>query len=216
MNQDKVTNTAWVVLVYRVPTEPARKRVAIWRELKRIGAVYIQQCVCVLPRRPELLDALERLAAKIEGMEGESTLFDVPHLRPGDDVKLVTACNQLRNKEYAEIVEECETRFVKEVEFEHFRHNYTYEETEEIRQDLDKITRWFASIVARDWFGANGRDEVEQWIARCEELLADFEDAVYRRCGDGIDAPQSDNVPDAPASSVSSLLSTDTTEEQAG
>jgi len=175
---------AWVVLVYRVPTEPGSKRVAVWRELKRMGALYLQQCVCLLPGRPEILDELERVTAKIAAMEGEYTLLDVPHLRPGDSERMIAAFRELRDKEYAEIVEECETKFVKEIEFEHFRQNYTYGEAEEIRQDLDKIKRWFASVVARDWFGAERRGEVERWIARCEDLLAEFEDAVYRHGGD--------------------------------
>jgi hypothetical protein len=183
----------WVVLVYRVPTEPARKRVAIWRELKRMGALYLQQCVCAMPSRPELLDELDRITARITEMGGDATVFDVPTLRAGDDEKLTAAVREMRNKEYAEIVEECETKFVKEIEFEHFRRNYTYEEAEEIRQDLDKIKRWFASIVARDWFGASGRQAVEDWIERCEELLADFEDTVYRHSGD--DTVSSSPVP---------------------
>jgi hypothetical protein len=29
----------WLVLVYRIPTDPASKRVAIWRDLKRTGAL---------------------------------------------------------------------------------------------------------------------------------------------------------------------------------
>jgi hypothetical protein len=184
MSQTEQAPSGWVVLVYRVPTEPARKRVAIWRELKRMGALYLQQCVCAMPSRPELLDELDRITARITEMGGDATLFDVPALRAGDEEKLITAVHEMRNKEYAEIVEECETKFVKEIEFEHYRRNYTYEEAEEIRQDLDKIKRWFASIVARDWFGASGRQEVAEWIARCEELLADFEDTVYRHSGD--------------------------------
>jgi len=90
----------------------------------------------------------------------------------------------LRNKEYAEIVEECETKFVKEIEFEHFRENYSFEEAEEISQDLEKIRRWFAKIVDRDWFHAEGRADVVSWIDRCAALLADFEEVVYRRQGD--------------------------------
>ncbi|HET8523270.1 MAG TPA: Chromate resistance protein ChrB [Thermomicrobiales bacterium] len=200
MDHATQNGNGWVVLVYRVPTEPARKRVAIWRELKRIGAFYLQQCVCAMPNRPELLDELDRITARITEMGGDATIFDVPALRPGDDDKLVTAVRELRDKEYAEIVEECETKFVKEIEFEHFRRNYTYEEAEEIRQDLDKIKRWFASIVARDWFGADGRQTVEDWIDRCEELLADFEDTVYRHSGDDTAAatapPGSSPIPD--------------------
>ncbi len=176
--------TEWVLLVYRVPTEPASRRVAVWRDLKRMGALYLQQCVCIFPRRDALREELERVTAKIPAMEGEYTLFDIPRLRPADESKIVDAFRVLRNKEYAEIVEECETKFVKEVEFEHFRQNYTFEEAEEIGQDLEKIRRWHARIVERDWFAASRRGEVEGWIERCAELLAAFEQEVYRRSSD--------------------------------
>ena len=173
----------WLVLIYRVPTEPASRRVAIWRELKRMGALYLQQCVCILPDLPAIAGELERICAKIEGMSGERTLFDVPRLRPEAETRIVTAFRALRDKEYAEIVEECETKFVKEIDFEHFRENYTFEEAEEIAQDLDKIRRWYASVRERDWFGAERSGEVDGWLERCQVLLAGFEEEVYRRTG---------------------------------
>src|SRR3954452_3001893 len=174
----------WLLLVYRVPTEPASRRVAVWRDLKRLGALYLQQCVCILPRLGPVQDELERISAKIPTLGGEFTRFDIPKLPPADEAKIITSFRTLRNKEYGEIVEECETKFVKEIEFEHFRQNYTFEEAEEIEQDLEKIRRWFARIVERDWFGADRRGEVEVWIEKCAELLSGFEQEVYRRTGD--------------------------------
>ena len=173
----------WLVLVYRVPSEPASRRVAIWRELKRLGALYLQQCVCILPDVPKIAAELERIGAKIEAMAGEHTVFDVPRLRPEAETRIVAAFRALRDKEYAEIVEECETKFIKEIDFEHFRENYTFEEAEEIAQDLDKIRRWYASIRERDWFAAERSGEVEVWLERCQTLLAGFEEEVYRRTG---------------------------------
>lgn len=175
---------SWVLLVYHVPTEPASKRVGVWRDLKRSGALYLQQCVCIFPNRAELVDEIGRIAAKIVAMEGEYHLFDIPHIPPADEAKIVAAFRTSRNKEYAEIVEECETKFVKEIEFEHFRQNYTFEEAEEIGQDLEKIRRWFARIVERDWFGADRRGDVEVWIEKCQELLNAFEQTVYQRSSD--------------------------------
>ncbi|HET9016096.1 MAG TPA: Chromate resistance protein ChrB [Thermomicrobiaceae bacterium] len=179
-----MTDRSWLLFVYRVPSDPASKRVAVWRDLKRMGALYLQQCVCIVPEQPELRAELERVSEKIAGFDGDATLFPVPWLRPEDDAKIVAAVRELRDKEYAEIVEECETKFVREVEFEHFRRNYTFEETEEIAQDLEKIRRWYDRIVARDWFGGTRRREVEDWIARCQELLDGFEHEVYRHHGD--------------------------------
>jgi hypothetical protein len=171
----------WAVLVYRVPSEPASKRVAVWRDLKRLGGLYVQQCVCILPKIGRLPEELERIAAKIPGMGGEYTLFDVPALRAADRERITASFRALRNKEYAEIVEECETKFLKEVEFEHFRQNYSFEEAEEIGQDLDKIRRWFDQVQERDWFAADGRQQVAELLERCQEALGGFEEEVYRR-----------------------------------
>jgi hypothetical protein len=169
------------VLIYRVPTEPASKRVAVWRDLKRLGALYLQQCACIFPDMPGLNQEVDQVAAKIPALGGETFLLDVPKLQPVDEARIIAAYRAQRMNEYAEIIEECETKFVKEVEFEHFRQNYTFEEAEEIEQDLEKIRRWFDRVRQRDWFNADRRDEVEAWLARCQRLLAQFEEEVYRR-----------------------------------
>ena len=206
--KQEVMRVGWLLLIYRVPTEPASKRVGIWRDLKRLGGLYLQQCVCIVPERPPLAAELDRIAGKIVAGGGESTLFPVPLLPPDDEARIVEAFRVQRNKEYAEIVEECATKFVKEIEFEHFRQNYTFEETEEIGQDLEKIRRWFARIVERDWFDATGREAVEGWIARCQTLLDAFEQEVYRRQGegdggaDGAALPPLVSRPDPPDSSM--------------
>jgi len=176
----------WVVLVYRVPSEPASKRVSVWRELRRLGALYLQQCVCIFPRIDGVGAAVQQVTHKIASQGGEFTLFEVPNLSREDETKIVEGFRSLRDKEYAEIVEECETKFVKEIEFERFRENFTYEEAEEIQQDLEKIRRWYETVKARDWFGADGSAGAAAWIERCAELYSHFEEDVYRRVdGDG-------------------------------
>ena len=172
---------AWLVLVYRVPSEPASKRVAIWRDLKRLGALYLQQCVCLVPHTETLAAALDRVHSKIVEDGGEALCLEIPHLRPADEPRIVDAFRALRDKEYDELIEECETTFVKEIEFERFRNNYTFEETEEIAQELEKIRRWFARIVERDWFAAPRRVEAAAWIDHCQSLLDAFEQDVYER-----------------------------------
>jgi hypothetical protein len=171
----------WLLIIYKVPSEPASKRVTIWRDLKRTGAVYLQQCVCILPRITMVAEEVERIRSKIEDSGGEYMCLDIPKLRPEDEQRIINAFLDARNKEYQEIIEECETKFVKEIEFERFRQNYTFEETEEISQDLEKIRRWFARIVERDWFGADRKAATETWIETCQGLLDAFEQDVYER-----------------------------------
>src|SRR5438132_1577818 len=74
----------WLLLVYRVPSEPSNNRVSVWRDLKRTGALYLQQCVCVLPRRRELRAALVGVREKIAKFGGSSNLFEIPRLPEGE------------------------------------------------------------------------------------------------------------------------------------
>jgi len=191
---------SWRVLIYRVPTEPASKRVGVWRDLKRLGALYLQQCACTFPDLPGVTDAVNQVAAKIPALGGETFLLEVPRLEPADEARIVDSFRALRASEYAEIIEECETKFVKEIEFEHFRQNYTFEEAEEIEQDLEKIRHWFDRVRGRDWFAAQRRDEVEAWLVRCQGLLAQFEEEVYRRTGS--DSPEAGAQVDPETESV--------------
>src|SRR3982074_1342431 len=174
---------SWRVLFCPVPPDPASKRVAVWRDLKRLGALYLQQCACIFPDIPGVTEAVNQAAAKIPALVIDRFLLDVPKLQPEDEARIIEAFRAQRANEYAEFVEECETKFVKEIEFEHFRQNYTFEEAEEIEQDLEKIRRWFERVRERAWFKAERRDEVETWLGKCQGLLARFEEEVYRRNG---------------------------------
>jgi hypothetical protein len=178
----------WWLLVYRVPSDPASKRVGLWRDLKRTGALYLQQCVCILPDVGSNRDELERIMEKIPSTGGEAIRFSVPHLEATDEARIIQGFNDQRASEYAEIIEECESKFQKEIEFERFRENYSFEEAEEIEQDLDKIRRWYDRIRGRDWFNADRGQEVEAWLERCQELLNAFTEEVYRR-QEGAPAP---------------------------
>ncbi|HET7770602.1 MAG TPA: Chromate resistance protein ChrB [Chloroflexota bacterium] len=174
----------WLLLIYRVPSEPSNNRVSVWRELKRLGALYLQQCVCIVPALPVCEEGIRSAVSRVENLGGSSNLFRLRELPPDEEARLMDEFRALSAKEYAEIVEECRTKFVKEIEFERFRENYTYEEAEEIREDLEKIRRWFTRIVERDWFSSGQREEVAAELAVCERLLEAFEEDVYRRAGE--------------------------------
>jgi hypothetical protein len=175
------TPRSWLLLVYRVPSQSSRARVAVWRELKRLGALYVQQAVCVLPDRPDIRDALDRVRIRVVELDGSSLFFALRDVGDEEQRQIEEGFRANSAKEYAEIVEECETKFFKEIEFERFRENYTFEETEEIRQDLEKLRRWLARVTERDFLGAPGRDEAVAKIAECEQLLEQFEADVYAR-----------------------------------
>jgi hypothetical protein len=172
-----------LLLIYRVSGESSRARVAVWRDLKRLGGLYLQQAVCVLPDRDWLRESLQRVRDRIDELGGSSIFLTLRDLEPDVRATFVEGFRANSAKEYAEIVEECETKFVKEIEFERFRENYTFEEAEEIRQDLEKLRRWLDRVETRDLMGAEGRETARQKVADCEILLEQFEADVYERRG---------------------------------
>jgi hypothetical protein len=171
---------AWALLIYRLPAQPSRVRVAVWRELRRLGALPLQQGVVALPAVEHLNDRLGEIEHRIQREGGTSYHFPLTGLDDAQEARLRTEWNALREQEYAEIVEECETKFAKEIEFEIFRDNLTAGEAEEIEADLEKIRAWFGRVAQRDVFGADGRATAERAIARSESLLEDFVERVYR------------------------------------
>ena len=176
---------AWLLLIYRAPSDSSRARVAVWRELKRLGGFYVQQSVCVLPDREDLRSSLERIRERISSRGGSSVFVTLRDVDEDARKQFVEGFRSQSAKEYAEIVEECETKFFKEIEFERFRQNYTFEETEEIRQDLEKLRRWLDKVEGRDWMKADGRTLARDKVAECERLLEEFEADVYERTGGG-------------------------------
>jgi CRISPR/Cas system-associated endoribonuclease Cas2 len=66
----------WAFLIYKVPNNPTRKRVYVWRKLKKLGAIALQNAVFVLPYTEKTLEQFQWLASEIIDMEGEATVWE--------------------------------------------------------------------------------------------------------------------------------------------
>jgi len=169
----------WHLFVYRLPTKSSSARVAVWRQLRRIGALPLQQAVVALPDVEPLKESLDAVAERIDAEGGLVYRFRLTDLSSDEEARLRSEWDALRAHEYEEIVEECETKFEREVAFEIYRNNLTAAEAEEIEADLDKVKTWFARVAARDVFEVPARARAEAAIAKCQELLDDFERRVF-------------------------------------
>lgn len=169
----------WQLLIYRLPANPSRTRVAVWRELRRLGALPLQQSVVAVPEVAGLADQLDAIESRIAVEGGLCYRYRLSELTPEQDVRLTQEWNAIREHEYAEIMEECDTKFRREIEFELFRGNLTGSEAEEIEADLEKIRAWFARVEARDCFGAANKAAAVAAIDASQRLLDDFVERVF-------------------------------------
>jgi hypothetical protein len=170
-----------MVLVYRMPAKPTAARVAVWRQLKKSGAIYLQQSVCVFPDNHALRKDLDSTLDRITAGKGEYHLLPLRALDAEEKKKLIQQFQEQTSNHYQEIIENCEINFTKEIEFETFRKNFTYEEAEEIRTEFEKIQAWYERVLRRDWFGAPNQAKAKDWIDRCETMLEEFESKVFER-----------------------------------
>jgi hypothetical protein len=149
--------------------------------LKKIGSIYLQQSVCAFPDNSNLRKDLAPILRRITDASGEFHLLPLRNLEAPERAKLVQQFQEQTSNHYREIIENCEVNFAKEIEFETYRKNFTYEEAEEIRAEFEKICAWYLRVQRRDWFGAPNQTEAKAWLDRCEKLLEEFEAKVFER-----------------------------------
>ena len=78
----------WLLLVYRIPREPTAGRVFIWRKLKQLGAIALQDAVWVLPKTSRTQEQFQWLAAEITELKGESMLWEAEQIYATDTESL--------------------------------------------------------------------------------------------------------------------------------
>jgi hypothetical protein len=168
-------STTWLLLIYTVPAQPSRKRATVWREIKKLGAVYLRDGVCVLPEQPGTLDSLRGLADRIEEMDGQACVVEGGQLDADRADGLERQFQAARAEEYAEISREAEL-LLAHVARETEHRDFTYTELEELEQDLSKLNRWKDQVRERDYFAEASYADVQALLDRCERALEAFLD----------------------------------------
>lgn len=173
---------SWLLLVYRVPSEPTRLRATVWRRLKALGAVYLQNAAAALPRDPGSERALRKLQHDIVQMDGTAVLLDAVVL--AGEQTVLSLFQTARSDEYTEILDRCDG-FLAEIAKEYEANHFSYAELEENEVDYTKLVNWLDKVKTRDRFGAPGRDQAESALAKCEQALEEYAARVYTEEDEG-------------------------------
>jgi len=158
----------WLLLVYRIPSEPTRLRATVWRRLKSLGAVYLQNSAAALPATDGAERALRRLRREILEMNGSAVLLSCSALAGEQD--MVALFQAARDDEYDEILDKCGD-FHAGLEKEYDADHFTFGELEENEVELVKLKNWYAKVAARDVFGAPNRAATLEALDACEQAL---------------------------------------------
>ena len=169
----------WLLISASTAGGAGTLRVQVWRKLRSLGALYLQQSVCLLPARAEVVREVRRLADRIRHQGGTARVLSMAFIDPAEEQAVIAELNAARDAEYAEILERLpELRH--ELADEQARGNATYAEVEESEADLERFRSWLGKIAARDYFAAPGGQAARDAVEEAAAALAAFEDAALR------------------------------------
>jgi hypothetical protein len=169
----------WLVISASTAGAAGTLRVQVWRKLRSLGALYLQQSVCVLPARDDVLRQVRRLTDRIHHQGGTVRVLRMRFTDPAEERSVIEEFNAARDAEYAEVLERIPD-LRQELAQERARGRATYAEVEESEADLERFQSWLAKIAARDYFAAPAGQAARSAVEEAAADLQDFEQAALQ------------------------------------
>ncbi len=157
------STSVWVLLAYRLPREPSNPRVAVWRKLRRLGAVQMVDGLVALPADARTREQFDWLAEEIVEAGGDAWLW-VGH--PGSARQERTLASGMA----AAVTEDYRAVFDEAVGAATF-------DAAARRRTLAKLRRELRRITARDFFPPAIRDQAQAAVEALGQVDADSEAA---------------------------------------
>jgi hypothetical protein len=184
----------WLLITASTAGAAGTLRVHVWRKLRSLGAVYLQQSVSLLPARDEVVRQVRRLTERIRHQGGTVRVLRMRFVDPAAEQSVIEEFNEARDAEYAEVLERIPA-LRQELAHERARGRATYAEVEESEADLERFRTWLAKIAARDYFAAPGGQAARTAVDEAAADLAAFEQAALQaEAPDATSAPKSNRL----------------------
>jgi hypothetical protein len=169
----------WIVLVLRLPAEPSRHRVAVWRELRRSGAVQLGPGSWALPAQPVFAETVDRVLDLVRRGDGEVIALDARARDAASSARLAATYTEAREAEWAEFLSDC-AKFEAELDHEIAIEKFTLAELDEEEQSMERLRRWHRELSVRDVFGAPSSAAAQHRLAECGRRLEDYTERVFQ------------------------------------
>lgn len=156
---------AWIAFSYSLPSKArSSPRVALWRRLRRLGAIAPKAGVYVLPGRDDCLEAFQWLAQEVEQAGGEAVVLRVERFDGLTDAELVGLFRRARKGDYDAIEAEA-------IRLE--KASRKSGDRPRLRGELGRLQRAQAALGRMDFFDSPEGARVGARLARIEQALSD-------------------------------------------
>jgi hypothetical protein len=166
------------MVLAQVPSQPSRHRVAVWRELRKAGAVPISAGAWAVPDTAAFHPYLERAAELCQRGGGTLAVLAVTPRDDESEALIRSAYLAARLDEWSEFDAEC-GHYEAEIAKEIAKRKFTFGELEEEEQSLERLRRWFQDLRRRDVLDLPQASAAEARLRTCEELLDGYAAQVY-------------------------------------
>ena len=170
------------MLILRLPSEPSRHRVAVWRELRRVGAIQLGQGSWALPAAPPFTAVVDKIVELVGHNEGEVLALTASAADEPTAAKIRGLYDDARRAEWREFESEC-AKCLSELEREIRNEKFTLAELDEEEQNVDRLRRWHRELRSRDLFDSVSVGEIQQQLDACLAMLERFTTLVYTTVG---------------------------------
>lgn len=171
----------WIALVYKLPAIPSRFRVKVWRQLKKVGAIYLQQSVAVLPNSEHFCGIMEEIKTEILTYGGEATLMSFSFCDKKDAVTAYNSFNNGLSKEY-DVIGEIENRIYSEIESTRKANHLTLEFLRQKLNDLQKLRSSYNSVMLKDCYklfiSSSFGEHIDTLLLRVQKDIHEFETSI--------------------------------------
>ena len=150
--------TSWLLLLYSLPSDRNTERVAVWRRLKKMGAVQIKTSTYLLPDEPAQHEQFQWLAQQIRDYGGDSTLVRAQEIEGLTREKVVSVFNAARDQDYAALRKSLQT----------FIARRRKSDAAVAATELERFTRQFRELRQIDFFDSPRGHEVAMLLRRAE------------------------------------------------
>ncbi len=150
--------TAWLLLLFSLPTNRNTERVAVWRRLKKMGAVQIKTSTYLLPDEPAQYEQFQWLAQQIRDYGGDSTLVRAQEIEGLTKEKVIAMFNDARANDYAELRKSLQGFIGRRKKMD----------AETAAAELERLTRQFREIRQVDFFDSPRGHDVAMLLRRAE------------------------------------------------
>src|SRR5256714_6468834 len=150
--------TSWLLLLYSLPTTRNTERVAVWRRLKKMGAVQLTTSTYLLPDEPAQYEQFQWLAQQIRDYGGDSTLVRTQEIEGLTKEKVIAMFNDARAKDYGALRKSLQDFIGRRQKMD----------VETAAAELERLTRQFHEIHEVDFFDSARGHDVAMLLRRAE------------------------------------------------